>query len=281
MLRNICIAVAIVVGTAQPLLAASGVNPEADRKAFQKYFTDRFPKVPLKDFVNGPYSMDAGLHKQWLAKEEFPPYEFAVEKGKQMFNTPFKNGKTYSDCFASATPAQRNNYPHWDKQRGMVITLPLAINDCRTKNGEQPLKYSKGPIASLLAYMAFQSRGQKVHVVIPKDDPRALQAYEKGKQFYFTRRGQLNFSCAQCHMESAGLHIRTDILSPALGHTTGWPVYRSKWGEMGTLHRRFEGCNKQVRAKPFPAQSEEYRDLEYFMSYMSNGLEYNGPSSRK
>jgi sulfur-oxidizing protein SoxA len=50
---------------------------------------------------------------------------------------------------------------------------------------------------------------------------------------------------------------------------------------MGTLHRRFSGCNKQVRAKPFPAQGEEYRNLEYFMTYMNNGLPLNGPGARK
>ena len=41
------------------------------------------------------------------------------------------------------------------------------------------------------------------------------------------------------------------------------------------------GCNKQVRAKPFPAQSEEYRALEYFHTYMRNGLAVNGPGARK
>jgi sulfur-oxidizing protein SoxA len=58
-------------------------------------------------------------------------------------------------------------------------------------------------------------------------------------------------------------------------------VYRSKWGTVGTLHRRFSGCNKQVRAKPFKAQGEEYRNLEYFLTAMSNGLNLNGPGSRK
>jgi peroxiredoxin family protein len=67
----------------------------------------------------------------------------------------------------------------------------------------------------------------------------------------------------------------------ALGHLTHFPVYRSKWGGLGTTHRRYGGCNKQVRAKPFPAQSEEYRALEYFHTYMSNGLAVNGPGARK
>jgi sulfur-oxidizing protein SoxA len=80
---------------------------------------------------------------------------------------------------------------------------------------------------------------------------------------------------------NAGNVLRTEVLGPAFGQTTHWPVYRSKWGEMGSLHRRFTGCNKQVRAKPFKAQGEEYRNLEYFMSYMSNGLPLNGPGARK
>ena len=58
-------------------------------------------------------------------------------------------------------------------------------------------------------------------------------------------------------------------------------MYRSKWGEMGTLHRRFSGCNKQVRAKDFEAQGEEYRNLEFFLTAMSNGLPLNGPGARK
>src|SRR5579884_1619383 len=130
MLRKLCIAAAVVAGTAQPLLAADTVNPQADFAAFRKYFTERFPKVPLDDFVNGPYSMDAGLRKQWKAIDEFPPYEFAVEQGKQMFATPFKNGKTYADCFPDKGIGIRQNYPYFDEKSGEVITLEVAVNKC-------------------------------------------------------------------------------------------------------------------------------------------------------
>ncbi|MGD9170291.1 MAG: sulfur oxidation c-type cytochrome SoxA, partial [Candidatus Thiodiazotropha sp.] len=148
-------------------------------------------------------------------------------------------------------------------------------------NGEKPMKYKKGPINNILSYIAYESRGQITNVEIPSDDPRALKAYEEGKKFYYTRRGQLNFSCAHCHLQNAGMILRTETLSPAQGHTTHFPVYRSKWGTVGTLHRRFTGCNKQVRAKPFEAHGDEYRNLEYFLTYMSNGLPLNGPGARK
>ncbi len=253
-------------------------SPEADRAAFEQYFTDKFPQTELSDFANGVYSIDAPSREQWEEIEEFPPYELAIDAGMAEWNKAFANGKTYAGCFDN-DGAVRGQYPYWDADRKEVITMELAINECREANGEEPIKYSKGKMADLSAYMSFISRGQTVNVVIPDDD--ALAAYERGKVFYYSKRGQLNFSCFDCHGGGAGNYVRADKLSPGLGHTTHWPVYRSKWGGMGTLHRRFGGCNKQVRSKPFKSQSQNYRELEYFLTYMSNGLEYNGPGARK
>ena len=255
-------------------------SPEEDRKAFRAFFVKRFPGVTMEEFTNGVYAIDPVGRANWEAIEEFPPYEPFIDDGKAMWETPFANGKGYTDCFPEG-PSIAGEYPRWDKEQGKVITLPLALNQCREANGEKPLKYKKGSINNILSYIAYESRGQATDVEIPKDDPRALAAYEAGKKFYYTRRGQLNFSCASCHLQNAGQSIRADVLSPALGHTTHFPVYRSKWGTVGTLHRRFSGCNKQVRAAPFKAQGEQYRNLEYFLTYMSNGLPLNGPGARK
>src|SRR5690348_4302667 len=100
------------LGARPAAAAASTPNPQADFKAFRSYFTKRFPNVKLDDFVNGPYSMDEGLRKQWKDIEQFPPYEFALDKGKELFSTPFKNGKTYADCFPSKGIGIRQNYPY-------------------------------------------------------------------------------------------------------------------------------------------------------------------------
>ena len=277
MKRLLVIAAAAVI-TAVPLI--SSASPEDDLKAFRGYFMERFPNVPLEEFANGVYAIDPASREQWEAIEEFPPYEIAIEEGEEIFNTPFKNGKTFASCFRNGGIGIKSDYPYFDTKSGKVKTLELAINECLEKNGEKPMKYKKGKIASVSAYMAYTTRGQIVDIKIPHDQ-RALDAYEKGKQFFYARRGQLNMACAHCHVDNSVNKIRADILSPALGHLSHFPVYRSKWGVLGTVHRRFGGCNKQVRAKDFKAQSDEYRNLEYFITYISNGIPWNGPGARK
>lgn len=274
------LAVAVAVLSAPLAAKASDTpNPPADLKAFQKYFKDKFPKVKFEDFVNGPYSMDEGLYKQWKEKEEFPPYEFALDLGKELMEKPFKNGKTLADCFPNKGIGIRQDYPHFDAKQGKVITLELAVNQCREANGEQPYSYVKDEMAAVTAYMAYTSRGKVFDVKIP-DDPRALAAYENGKRYFYTRRGQLNFSCATCHVQSPGERIRAEVLAPALGILNAMPIYRSEWSGMGTISRRFTSCNSQVRGVPLKPQDEEYRDLEYYLSYVSNGLPISGPGAR-
>ena len=140
------------------------------------------------------------------------------------------------DCFANKGIGIRQNYPYFDEKEGKVITLELALNRCREANGEAPYNYLKDEMASLTAYMAFTSRGKTMDIKIP-GDPRALEAYENGKRYFYTRRGQLNFSCATCHVQSPGERIRSEVLAPALGIMNAMPIYRSEWSGMGTTSR--------------------------------------------
>ncbi len=262
-----------------PARAATTPNPEADRLAFRAYFKQRFPAVKNGDWGNGPYAVNAGMRQQWEAIMQFPPYDFALGDGEKEFHRRFADGKTYADCFPDKGIGIRQNYPYFDTKTGKVITLGIAINRCRVANGEKPLNYQKGLMASIEAYMAHTSRGKPFDIKIP-NDPRALAAYEDGRKFFYSRRGQLNFSCASCHVQAAGQRLRGDILAPALGILAAFPIYRSDWGSMGTIQRRFTSCNVQVRSVPFKPQDKTYRDLEYFLSYMSNGVPITGPGAR-
>jgi len=267
---------ALVTGLIAPVALAA--TPAEDLKAFQSYFSDRFPGTELDRFGDGVYGINNDLRSQWLNIEEgFPPYEDAVAEGEEMWNTPFKNGKTYASCFGGKANV-RTQFPYFDTEIGEVVTLEGTINKCRTDNGEKALKWKKGAIAKISGYIASESQGEVFDYKIPNE--AALAAYTKGKKHFYQKRGQLNLSCADCHQYNSGNRVRGNTLSPALGQLTHFPVYRKKWQSLGTAHRRFGGCNKQVRAKPFKAQSDEYKSLEYFMNYMNNGMKANGPSTR-
>jgi len=256
-------------------------SPIEDRQHIRDFYQQRFPQLQLDDYAEGVYAIDSDAKSSWQAIEEFPPYEFALEEGEKLFYLPFANGKSYADCFANKGIAIAQNYPYWNESTQQIITLASAINSCRKQNKMATLPYAKGEINTVMAYIAYTSRGQRINTHIPKNSKPALAAYERGKTYFYQRRGQLNFSCASCHVDNAGKYIRSEILSPALGHTTHWPTYRLNTGEMGTLHRRFMVCNKLIRAKVDPAQSTALRELEYFLSFMANGLPLNGPSTRK
>lgn len=272
---NVFVSLAILT-----MASIASATPEQDKETFQRYYTEQFPNIAMDDFGNGVYALDQDARDQWESMNDFPPYEDDLEEGEELFNTAFANGKNYASCFDNGGENIRQNYPKFDVKRNTVITLELAINECRATNGEQPLPYKKGDIAKLSAYMASTSGGSAINVVIP-DNKKAIAAYQAGKQYFYSKRGQLNFSCANCHVQNVGRKARSETLTPALGLPTHFPAYRMKWAGFSTLHRRFASCNKQVRAQPLQGQSEAYRNLEYFLTYMSNGLPVNGPASRK
>jgi L-cysteine S-thiosulfotransferase len=259
--------------------AADMPDPVAEATAFRNYFVKKFPNVRLEDFANGPYALNEDMRRQWEEKEQFPPYEFSLEMGKELFAKPFTNTKHYADCFPNQGIGIRQNYPYFDEKEANVVTLELALNRCREANGETPLSYTGEEMAALTAYMAFTSRGKPFDIKIP-DDARALEAFQNGKRYFYTRRGQLNFSCATCHVQNPGERMRAEVLAPALGILNAMPIYRSEWGGMGTISRRFTTCNSQIRGVPLEPQADEYRDLEYYLSYVSNGLPISGPGAR-
>jgi sulfur-oxidizing protein SoxA len=103
------------------------------------------------------------------------------------------------------------------------------------------------------------------------DSPGARRKYDAGRAFYFRRIGQHNLACASCHYTHAGRYFRDELLSPTIGQAVHFPVFRG--GEfLFTLHMRYQRCMEAVRAVPFAAGREELNNLEYFHSYLNNGL---------
>ena len=254
-------------------------TPEQDRKEILDYFKAKNPNVKFDDYVNGAFIYSPDAQSQYNAIMEFPPFVDVLDKGKAMWEKPFKNGKTYASCFPDGAKNIAGRYPYFDEKLGRVVTFEMAINSCRKYNGEDELAYSDmSTMGVLTSYARTLSDGMRMNVRV--DSPAAVAAYEKGKHHFYARRGQLNFSCASCHVLEAGHVIRTEYLSPILGQATHWPVFRGG-DNLVTLQTRYNGCNLLVRAKPFGQGSEEYNNLEYFHSYVSNGLPMKASIFRK
>lgn len=260
-----------------PVLA--NASPAEDQRKFQAYFTDKHPELPVTDYADGRYTFDLDARAAWTELEKASPYQDTVNEGARLFATSFKNGSSYVACFRANGVGIASDYPYFDVLTRQVKTLPLEINECRVKNDEEPLPYDSAELVAIVTYMADTSRKNIINVIIV-DDQASLEAYENGKRFYFARRGQMNLACAHCHLDNAEKLYAGKMLSPALGQISAFPVYSTQWKEVGTLHRRFDDCMRLVRAKPYAAQSKEYRELEYFLTFMNNGVPLNGPGVR-
>jgi sulfur-oxidizing protein SoxA len=260
-------------------VATAHASPEKDRQEFIKYYTEKYPNVKIEDYIYGALAFDADSKAQYDAIMEFPPFDSQVEAGRKLWETPFKNGKTYASCLPNGGKMIAGNYPMFDEAKGKVVTLHDVINDCRTANGEEALKVGDMKTMGVLtAYMRTLSDGMLMNIKV--EGPKATAAYEDGKKTFFARKGQLNFACATCHVQNAGNRLRSELLSPAVGHAVHWPVFRAG-DNLVTLQQRYQGCFQQVRAVSPPQGGTTMNNLEYFHSALSNGLPMKASVFRK
>ncbi len=209
------------------------------------------------------------------------PGTFWVEKGEKLWaKAEGEAGKSCKSCHGE--PEKMRGvypvYPKYDPKTKKLINIEQRINRCRSEQMKaKPWKWESEELLAMTALLGYVSRGLPVNV---KVDGPAKPFFEKGKAFYFQRRGQLDMACKHCHIDHPGQYIRADLLSE--GRAGGsFPTYRLKWQKLGSLHRRFKGCNKQVRAKPYKPGSDEYVNLELFVKWRSNGLPVEVPAVRR
>ncbi len=268
----------IMTGLLLGISFGAHASPAKDRSALIKHYKQILPDIKFENYIYGALAMNPDAKRQYDDIMSFPPYSMDMDKGQKMWETPFKNGKQFSSCFPDGGKNIAGNYPYFDNAAKRVVTFENAVNACLKKNGEEELKYGESEMGLLTAYARSLSDGMKVNVKVKGSG--ALAAYEKGKKYYYTRNGQLNFACASCHVENAGKFIRSDQLSMMIGQASHWPEFRGGT-DIVTLQKRFIQCEKNMRATTLKPNSEEYNDLEYFLTYMSNGLPMQTPVFRK
>jgi sulfur-oxidizing protein SoxA len=202
-----------------------------------------------------------------------------VEKAQDAWVTAEgSEGKSCSSCHddMDSMAGVKATYPKWNEEAGEVRTLQMQVNACRTdRMGAEAWKYDKGDAINMEAALSAVSRGLPVNVAI---DGPAQSMWEMGKELYYTRTGQLELSCANCHEENYGNMIRADHLSQ--GQINGFPVYRLKNTKLNGSHSRFKGCIRDTRAETYSPGSPEFIALELYVASRGNGLSVEGPSIR-
>ncbi|NNE51558.1 MAG: sulfur oxidation c-type cytochrome SoxA [Sulfitobacter sp.] len=185
-------------------------------------------------------------------------------------------GKACSSCHEDVEDfaGLRTKLPRVDD--GQLVSMENLVNECRTERmGAEPWKWSGGQMTAMTALIGLQSRGMPVDVAIDGD---AAPFWEKGKELYYTRVGQLDMSCSNCHEDNYGVMIRADHLSQ--GQINGFPTYRLKNAKLNSTHGRFKGCMKNIRAEPFKEGGDEFKALELYLASRGSGLAVETPSVR-
>lgn len=203
-----------------------------------------------------------------------------VDEGAELFTTVGSNGKSCASCHGDGGEKldikQLAMYPVYDKALKKPVTLQQRVRmEWENKLGNKPLDYDGKQALALEVFVRNLARGEKVNVQV---DGPMKPYFEKGKNIYHARTGQLNMACNQCHDTFYGKKIRANLLSQ--GQSNGYPAYRLKNGKINGLHSRFNGCYKQFRAEKSKSGNDDYVALETYVNWRSNGLLIESPGIR-
>jgi sulfur-oxidizing protein SoxA len=272
------LAVALLIALGFVTNVASAKTPYHDGTAEVIKPTDS--RNPLTEVVSG-YNFRKAMIRDVQDDDFANPGMLVADHGEELWTTVDGTaGKSMSEVFETCAGIGVDQvgavYPRFHEAVGKVISLEQLINHCRvTKMGAKPYKWEKPDMLGLTAFIRMQSKGERVKVDV---DGLAAPAFERGKELYYARVGQLDMSCAHCHEDNYGNYIRADMLSQ--GNINGFPTYRMKWNGVGSTHRRFRGCMKNIRATPLSYGHDDYVALELYLAWRGNGLKVETPAYR-
>lgn len=249
--------IAIVTETTPPAFLAGVFNTSYSGWVFR---TDETRAMQADDFDN--------------------PGMLYVEQGLTAFDTVMgTEGNSCASCHQNAESLAdvRASYPKWDEAHGLVQTVEMQVIECQTDRMgmAEPYGYDSQDMRNMVALIASVGRGQTVNVAI---DGPAAATWELGQEIYYTKYGQMELSCAQCHENNYGNLIRADHLSQ--GQINGFPTYRLKNANIVSVHNRFRGCIRDTRGEPYAIGSPEFVALELYVASRGNGLSVEGPAVR-
>jgi L-cysteine S-thiosulfotransferase len=189
-------------------------------------------------------------------------------------------GPSCATCHGDAGASMKGvatRYPLVDREAARLVNVAGRVNLCRERHQKsEPLAEESEALLALTAYVTYQSRGMPMNVTIDSDNGAY---FERARDRYYRRLGQLNLSCAHCHDHNWGRTLYNETVSQ--GHGTGWPGYRLEWQTFGSLQRRLRACYSGLRAVMPEYGARELVELELFLAWRANRLPIEAPGVRR
>lgn len=258
---------ALLLAALLPLQSLAGA--ESVRNDIASRVRAQFPALTPADLGAGSAAFDPERRAEMERNTPAPGASEAIEAGRKIWTRKFAKGRSLAGCFPNGGKRIATAYPQYDPRVKRLVTLETAINQC-LKTHAQPLLDAGDPdtMGAVLAYLRSLSEGRKI--AIRATSAQAEERFEEGRRLYFTRMGQQNFACASCHLNHAGKFFDGAAIPVPVGAAVAWPHLRD--GRPVTLQMRVRECLERMGAAPFPAGSDDLAHVEYFLTYLSNGL---------
>ena len=271
------------LGRAAVLTLAAGVCAAQDDNTLAIEGEEMITKTAAPAHMENVDTIYSGWHfrspeTQALETDDFDnPAMVFVDQALDLWETADGTaGKSCSSCHENVEDfaGLRAKMPR--VENGELVAMEDLVNECRTERmGAEAWKWSGGQMTAMTSLIGLQSRGMPVDVEIDGD---AAAFWEQGKELYYTKVGQLQMACSNCHEDNYGVMIRADHLSQ--GQINGFPTYRLKNTKMNSSHGRFKGCMKNIRATPYKEGGPEFKALELYLASRGQGLSVETPSVR-
>jgi L-cysteine S-thiosulfotransferase len=204
-----------------------------------------------------------------------------VARGEKLWSEPAgKSGKSCASCHQDARASMKDvaaRYPRVDPGAARLINLEGRINLCRARNQQaEELQHESDGLLALTTYVAHQSRGATVAIALDMQNQRD---FERGRELYHQRIGQLNLACTHCHDRNWGKKLGAETISQ--GHGNAYPADRREWQAVGSLQRRIRACYSGLRAEMPPYGAQELLDLELYIAWRAGDLPIETPGVRR
>lgn len=222
-----------------------------------------------------------GAEVRALQADEFAnPAMLWIQRGEALWAQPAgAANRACADCHGAvdALKGVATRYPQIDRASARLVNLEGRIQQCREQRQQAaPLRYESEELLALTALVRMQSRGMPTAIEI---DLQNRRFFERGREFYYRRLGQMNLACAHCHQDNWGKKLGPETISQ--GHGNAYPIYRLEWQTAGSLHRRFRSCLSGVRAEMLPQGAPEYLELELYLAWRAGNLPLETPGVRR